>query len=104
LVSGGRWWVGYFVIRLAQDGIFLHPDVKDVVVARIPVAPLLQELLIFIGEKGYGPYARVLGRYESWDEPEEEHPCYALLQARPEAYRMSKTILSQYFEDPYTFV
>jgi hypothetical protein len=48
--------------------------------------------------------ARVLGTYEAWDVPEEEHPKYELLQARPEAYRMAKTVLSQNFEDPYTFV
>jgi hypothetical protein len=84
---GTDWRVGYVVIRLAQDGLYLHPDVKDVVVAGIPVAPLLEELLNFIGVRGMGLGAldaRVLGTYEAWDVPEEEHLKYELLQARPD--------------------
>jgi hypothetical protein len=66
---GMDWRVGYVVIRLAQDGLYLHPDVKDVVVAGIPVAPLLEELLNFIGVRGMGLGAldaHVLGIYEAW--------------------------------------
>jgi hypothetical protein len=44
-----------------------------------------------------------MGTYESWDEPKENLPRHKLLQARPDAYQMARSILSQYFEDPYTF-
>jgi hypothetical protein len=77
---GTDWRVGCVVIRLAQAGLYLHPDVKDVVVVGIPKAPLLEELLNFISVRGMGLGAldaRVLGYYEAWDVPEEEHPKYS---------------------------
>jgi hypothetical protein len=100
---GDDWRVGYVVIRIGQEGLYLHPDVKDVHVAGVPVAPLVRELLEFVGERGLGLGAldaKTLGAYESWDEPDDLHPRHALLQARPDAYQMAKAILRHYFEDP----
>jgi hypothetical protein len=95
------WRVAFGAVHLAVAGLYAHPDLGAVKIAGVPVRGLVQEILLFIAERGvaYSKLDKVLsGVYESWDEG--DHPAKALLQARPSVNQLCRTILKAFFEEP----
>jgi hypothetical protein len=88
------WRVAFGAVHLAVAGLYAHPDLGAVRVARVPVRGLVREILLFLAERGiaYGKLdAALSGVHESWEEG--EHPSKALLLARPSINQLCRTIL-----------
>ncbi len=76
------WRVVYGAIRMAAAGLFLHPDLKQVEVADVPIKNMVDGIREFISKRGYALSrldAVENGVFEDWGVT--EHPggsCFSI--------------------------
>jgi len=95
------WRVVYGAIKMAAAGLYIHPDLKQVEVAGVPVKGMVDAIRDFISKRGFALGrldAAEQGVYEDWGET--EHPMRELLLDRPEINLMCRRILRDFFEEP----
>jgi hypothetical protein len=95
------WRVVFAAIRFAAAGLFLHPDLKQVEVAGVPIRQMVDDVRDFISKRGHALGkldAALNGVFEDWGVT--EHPRRALILARPDINVLCRSILTDFFEEP----
>jgi hypothetical protein len=95
------WRVVYGAVKMAAAGLYIHPDLKQVEVAGVPVKGMVDAIRDYISKRGFALGrldAAEQGVYEDWGET--EHPMRELLLDRPEINLMCRRILREFFEEP----
>jgi hypothetical protein len=86
---------------MAAAGLYLHPDLKQVEVAGVPIKGMVDAVREFISKRGFALGrldAAENGVFEDWGVT--EHPMRELLLDRPEINLMCRRILRDFFEEP----